>query len=74
MQRTLTELTDELAGRQEEMARAGEERGELKRERAELFERLHQQEMAVTRAEAHAAQAQDELTACEQRAQRVVRP
>ena len=71
LQRTLTELTDALAGRQEEMARAGEERGELKRERAELFERLHQQEIAVTRAEAHAAQAQDELTACEQRAQRV---
>lgn len=71
LQRALSEITDALAARQEEMARAEAERGEIKRERAELFERLHQQEIAVTRAEAHAAQAQDELDACEQRAGRV---
>ncbi len=53
------------------MAQLEGERVSLKQERAELFDRLHQQDIACTRAEAHLAAAQGELNAHASQAQRV---
>ncbi|MEA4896711.1 MAG: chromosome segregation protein SMC [Christensenellaceae bacterium] len=66
----LQRLEVELLTTREEAQAQDEARAELKRERAELFERLHQQEIACAREEAHLAAAQGELSAHEGRAQR----
>lgn len=70
-QEKLAQIEAELEAAQGEMAQLEGERVSLKQERAELFDRLHQQDIACTRAEAHLAAAQGELNAHASQAQRV---
>ncbi len=61
----------DLMASREQIQTLERERGELKRERAELFDRLHQQDIAVTREEAHLSGAQADLHAHLKNAERV---
>ncbi|MBE5766885.1 MAG: chromosome segregation protein SMC [Clostridiales bacterium] len=67
----LDEITKTLEERQAEMENLTSELGEVKKARNALVDRVHQQEIAVTRAEAHLSKAQSELETCLQHAQRV---
>ena len=57
---------------QKKMRDCEETRVALKKERAQLFDELHQQEIAVTRAEEHLSRAKEELDSHSARAGRVV--
>ncbi len=66
-------LLNERYREMQERMRAQEDlRAALKRERAQLFDDLHQQEIAVTRAEEHYVTAKDEIDQHRARAERVV--
>ncbi len=58
---TLKALNNEYKLAQRRCNEHEEARNELKRERAEIFDDMHQQEIAVTRAEGHLKAARDEL-------------
>jgi chromosome segregation protein len=69
-EREVTEHRQRLASLQESLEKASREmeeldeaRSRLKQERAQLFDQLHQQDIACTREEAHLAAAQAELEA-----------
>lgn len=64
-------LTEKLTQAQNQLRRSEETRAALKQERAQLFADVHQQEIAVTRAEEHWTRAQEELNAHIDRAARV---
>lgn len=67
----MKKLTEKLAQAQNQLKKGEEERAALKRERAQLFDDVHQQEIAVTRAEDHLARAREELNGHTGRAARV---
>lgn len=67
----MKKLTEKLAQVQNQLKKGEEERAALKRERAQLFDDVHQQEIAVTRAEDHLARAREELNGHTGRAARV---
>ena len=67
----MKKLTEKLAQAQNQLRKGEEERAALKRERAQLFDDVHQQEIAVTRAEDHLARAREELNGHTGRAARV---
>lgn len=67
----MKKLTEKLAQSQNQLKKGEEERAALKRERAQLFDDVHQQEIAVTRAEDHLARAREELNGHTGRAARV---
>ena len=67
----MKKLTEKLAQAQNQLKKGEEERAALKRERAQLFDDVHQQEIAVTRAEDHLARAREELNSHTGRAARV---
>lgn len=67
----MKKLTEKLSQAQNQLRKGEEERAALKRERAQLFDDVHQQEIAVTRAEDHLARAREELNAHTGRAARV---
>lgn len=64
-------LTEKLTQTQNQLRKSEEARAALKQERAQLFTDVHQQEIAVTRAEEHWTRAQEELNAHVDRAARV---
>lgn len=66
----LQRLNTRLEDSQQAIERQEALRGQLKRQRGELYDRLHQQEIACAREEAHLAAAQAELAAHRQRGQR----
>ena len=57
----LAAIQASLTQARQEMQDLERQRGQLKQERAELFDRLHQQDIACTREEAHLTAAQGEL-------------
>ncbi len=59
----IARLDGEIASARELVSALEAERAQLKRERGQLFETLHQQEIAVAREEAHLSAAQGELSA-----------
>lgn len=67
----MKKLTEKLAQAQNQLKKGEEERAALKKERAQLFDDVHQQEIAVTRAEDHLARAREELNGHTGRAARV---
>ena len=67
----MKKLTEKLAQAQNQLRKGEEERAALKKERAQLFDDVHQQEIAVTRAEDHLARAREELNGHTGRAARV---
>ena len=67
----MKKLTEKLAQAQNQLKKGEEERAALKKERAQLFDDVHQQEIAVTRAEDHLARAREELNSHTGRAARV---
>ena len=67
----MKKLTEKLAQAQTQLKKGEEERAALKKERAQLFDDVHQQEIAVTRAEDHLARAREELNGHTGRAARV---
>ena len=67
----MKKLTEKLAQAQNQLKKGEEERAALKKERAQLFDDVHQQEIAVTRAEDHLASAREELNSHTGRAARV---
>ncbi|MBR5380266.1 MAG: chromosome segregation protein SMC [Clostridia bacterium] len=58
----LAELNKRIAAHQDKLRRLAEERAHLKSDRQEAFDAFHQQQIAVTRAEAHLSQAQEALS------------
>ncbi len=69
---TLSALTREYKLAQRKCAEHEEARAELKRERAAIFDDMHQQEIAVTRAEDHLNAARDELNSHRERENAVI--
>lgn len=67
----MKKLAERLAQAQNQLKKGEEERAALKKERAQLFDDVHQQEIAVTRAEDHLARAREELNGHTGRAARV---
>ena len=67
----VTEISAAYQKAQESMRLKDEERTSLKKERAQLFDDVHQQEIAVTRAEEHLSRAKAALNEHDMRAQRV---
>lgn len=67
----MKKLTEKLAQAQNQLKKGEEERAALKKARAQLFDDVHQQEIAVTRAEDHLARAREELNGHTGRAARV---
>lgn len=67
----MKKLSEKLAQAQNQLKKGEEERAALKKERAQLFDDVHQQEIAVTRAEDHLARAREELNGHTGRAARV---
>ena len=67
----MKKLTEKLAQAQNQLKKGEEERAALKKECAQLFDDVHQQEIAVTRAEDHLARAREELNGHTGRAARV---
>ena len=67
----MKKLTERLSQAQNQLKKGEEERAALKKERAQLFDDVHQQEIAVTRAEDHLARAREELNGHTGRAARV---
>ena len=67
----MKKLTEKLSQAQNQLKKGEEERAALKKERAQLFDDVHQQEIAVTRAEDHLARAREELNGHTGRAARV---
>lgn len=67
----MKKLTERLSQAQNQLRKSEENRAQLKRERAQLFDDVHQQEIAVTRAEDHRTRAREELNAHADRAARV---
>ena len=67
----MKKLTEKLAQAHNQLKKGEEERAALKKERAQLFDDVHQQEIAVTRAEDHLARAREELNGHTGRAARV---
>ena len=65
-------LNEKYERAQQKMRDSEETRAALKKERAQLFDELHQQEIAVTRAEEHLSRANEELRSHSARAGRVV--
>ena len=68
---TLDKITKEIADIQASLTALNRSRAALKAERSEAYEDLRQQEIAVTRAEAHYTRAKDDVKAHEDRTLRV---
>ncbi len=67
----LAQTEESLRHAQTDLSAMDVDRQELKRERSELYDKLHQQEIACARDEAHLKAASDELSAHLERTQRV---
>ena len=65
-------LTEKYQSAQQKLRDGEAARAELKKERARLYDELHQQEIAVTRAEDHLTRAAEDLRLNEERARKVV--
>ena len=70
-EQALKRIEAEFAAIRERYARHEEERAQLKRDRAELLDELHRQDVACARAEAQLKAAQDEQTGNNRRVERV---
>ena len=64
----LQALAQKIASAQQKLTEVGESRARLKADRQEAYDALHQQEIAVTRAESHVSRAEEELSSAAKRA------
>ena len=71
-EQTLKELENKLNAYQEKLNLLSRSRAEMKMQRQEAFDAFHQQEIAVTRAEAHLSRAGEEKAAWQQRLDSIV--